>query len=69
LKSLSFGYTLPDNLAKKAFMSHVRLYVSGSNLWTNAAWDNYDPEQPMGGFVFASTPITKTLSFGADINF
>jgi len=69
LKTLSFGYTLPENLTKKVYMNRVRLYFSGSNLWTSAAWKNYDPEQPIGGFVFASTPVTRTFCFGADINF
>ena len=69
LKSLSFGYTLPNRLTMKAYMSKVRFYLSGSNLFTNSSWDNYDPEQPIGGFVFASTPTTKNITIGANITF
>ena len=69
LRSLSFGYTLPGNIAQKASMSKVRFYVSGSNLWTKAAWGSYDPETEMGGFSWASAPITKNITIGANISF
>lgn len=69
LKSLSFGYTLPDRIAQKAYMSKVRFYLSGSNLFTHAAWDGYDPETEMGGFSWASTPTTRNITIGANITF
>ncbi len=69
LKSLTFGYTMPNRITKKAYMSKVRLYFSGSNLFTHAAWDNYDPETEMGGFTWASAPVTKNFTIGANITF
>lgn len=69
LRSLSFGYTLPSNIVQKVNMSKVRFYVSGSNLWTKAAWGSYDPETEMGGFSWASAPITKNITIGANISF
>ncbi len=69
LKSLSFGYTLPSRLINKANISKVRLYLSGSNLFTHAAWDHYDPETEIGGFAWASAPVTKNITIGANITF
>jgi len=69
LRNLSFGYTLPTSIAQKAHMSKVRLYLSGSNLWTKAAWGSYDPETEMGGFSWASAPMTKNITIGANISF
>lgn len=69
LRNLAFGYTLPGNIAQKVYMSKVRFYVSGSNLWTKAAWGSYDPETEMGGFSWASAPLTKNITIGANISF
>ncbi|MGL5919186.1 MAG: TonB-dependent receptor domain-containing protein, partial [Bacteroidales bacterium] len=44
MRQLQFGYTLPSQLTKKAWIESLRVYVSGENLWT---WSNYsgiDPE-------------------------
>jgi TonB-linked SusC/RagA family outer membrane protein len=69
LRSLSFGYTLPESITQKVNMSKVRFYVSGSNLWTKAAWGSYDPETEIGGFSWASAPLTKNITIGANISF
>ncbi|HNX56453.1 MAG TPA: TonB-dependent receptor [Prolixibacteraceae bacterium] len=69
LRNLSFGYTLPSNIVQKVNMSKVRFYLSGSNLWTKAAWGSYDPETEMGGFSWASAPLTKNITIGANISF
>ena len=34
LKNLSLGYTLPQQINQKFFVSQMRLYISGDNLWT-----------------------------------
>jgi TonB-linked SusC/RagA family outer membrane protein len=69
LKSLTFGYTLPDKITRKAKMDKVRFYLSGANLLTHAAYDKYDPETEMGGFSWASAPTTKNITIGANISF
>ncbi len=69
LKSLTFGYTLPERLVQKAYMNKVRFYLSGANLFTHAAWDQYDPETEMGGFTWASAPMTKNVTVGVNITF
>lgn len=51
LRNLMFGYTIPKNITKKLQMSHVRIYLSGDNLWTlgNAAKRHNDPETGLIG--------------------
>ena len=44
LKNVTLGYNLPANLVKKAHLDNVRLYVTGTNLWTWAKQDLFDPE-------------------------
>lgn len=44
-------------------------YASASNLWTWAAYDNYDPEAVSAGSATQTTPPLKTVTFGLNINF
>lgn len=69
LKNLTFGYTFPRKLTRKAMIEKARLYFSGSNLLTWAAWKQYDPEVPVSGEVFCETPIMRTFSFGLQMTF
>ena len=65
LKNLSVGYTLPKAWTTKACMNTVRLYVSGSDLFTiSNAPKGWDPEVSTEGY-----PITTSLIFGVSINF
>jgi hypothetical protein len=75
LKNLSVGYTLPQRISNKFFISKMRLYFSGENLWTLTKLASmFDPESIDG--IIANTnnagaqyPIEKVLSFGLDISF
>lgn len=69
LKSLTFGVTLPKNWSNKIGLDRVRFFMAGTNLWTWAANDIYDPETPVNGSVAYETPQLKTLTFGVDITF
>jgi TonB-linked SusC/RagA family outer membrane protein len=44
LKNLEVGYTLPENLFKKAGMTSARLYFNGLNLFTISDFNTFDPE-------------------------
>jgi TonB-linked SusC/RagA family outer membrane protein len=44
LKNLEIGYTLPENLIKKAGMTSLRLYFNGLNLFTISDFNTFDPE-------------------------
>ncbi len=83
LKNIQFGYNLPQSLMQKvSFLTGVKLYVSGENLW---AWSplyrktkdfdvenigGSDPDVTSGesGNVL-NYPILKTVSFGISATF
>lgn len=48
LKNLTFAYTIPQELTRKAFLERVRVYFSAENLWTISPMNKYhiDPEAP-----------------------
>ncbi|PCH77456.1 MAG: SusC/RagA family TonB-linked outer membrane protein [Flavobacteriaceae bacterium] len=44
IKTIQFGYTLPENVLEKLQIDKVRLYVSGQNLFTITNYPGLDPE-------------------------
>ena len=54
LKNLELGYTIPESITRKAFISRLRFYVSGENLLTFTKYHGFDPE------------ISTTTSLGVD---
>lgn len=44
LKNLTIGYTLPANVARKVYLSRVRIYFSTQNLFTITSYTGLDPE-------------------------
>ena len=65
LKNVTFGFTLPKSLTHKVGLDKVRLYASGSNLLTWAAYDYIDPESSFDW----DTPPIKTFTFGLEVKF
>ncbi len=63
LRSVTLGYTLPDNLLSSMNLRSARIYVRGRNLWTIAEVDDYDPERG-GGLSF---PMTQAFVAGVNI--
>lgn len=49
LKNIELGYTLPQRLTQKVFISRLRLYVSAENLLTLTKYHGFDPEISSGG--------------------
>ena len=67
LKSMEFGYTIPQALTSQIGINNLRVYVNGYNLLTFQNNDNLgygDPEQGTGGY-----PPLKTVSFGVNVSF
>lgn len=66
LRTLQFGYTLPESLLKKANISAARFYLSGNNLLTlkGSSLTCTDPENP--GFAY---PISTSVSVGMQLSF
>lgn len=76
MKNITFGYTLPQNLSRKAHLERVRVYFSGENLFEfdNAAVPidpevNYTAAGSRSGATFGRVyPFRRTLSFGVQVN-
>ena len=70
LKNIQLGYTLPRALLKKTFISSLRLFVNGQNLWTITKLNNFDPERnDSETYVTTSLPQTKTYTIGLNAKF
>lgn len=74
-KNITLGYTLPKSVLNKLHINHLRVYVSGENLFefTNGKIP-VDPETTIyksssnGHYSFGkSYPFTRTLSFGLQL--
>lgn len=72
LKNMTVGYTLPQELTRKAAIEKARIYFSGSNLFLLHKGNDLpiDPEideaHGPGGFG-RTAPITRTFSFGLQV--
>ncbi len=71
LKSVSFGYHLPAKIANRLMLQNLRLYCSGTNLWTYTKYSGADPEvSTLDGSVsaqgidFFTLPQVRTISVG-----
>lgn len=73
LRQLQFGYTLPKALTMKAYIEHLRFYVSGENLFTITGYDGIDPEFSRGvlntGIDRHIYPFTRSFTVGAQLSF
>ena len=67
LKSLILGLNAPKAWLQKLGIGNARIYFSGTNLLTWAAYDQYDPK--MSGVVGFYTPPLKTYAFGLELKF
>lgn len=66
LKQVEFGYTLPRKWTKPMHIANLRLYFSGSNLFTFTNFKLWDPELAGNGLNY---PITRTMNLGVNITF
>ncbi len=69
LKNISLGYNLPASVLSKVSISSARIYFTGTNLWTWAAWKDYDPEVNEYNSRGWEMPIGKTYTFGIEASF
>jgi TonB-linked SusC/RagA family outer membrane protein len=66
LKSLEIGYSLPKNIIEKFKMEKLRVYLSGSNLYTWSSFDLWDPENASNGLAY---PNQRVFNIGCQVNF
>ncbi|GAB3018264.1 TonB-dependent receptor [Niabella terrae] len=67
LKTVTLGYTLPVKNMKNQWLSGLRLYLSGNNIYTisrSHLVQNYDPER--GGS--AKSPLQRQFVLGVNLN-
>ncbi|MBR5324987.1 MAG: TonB-dependent receptor [Prevotella sp.] len=74
LKNIELGYTIPEFITKKAFISRLRLFVSAENLLTFTKYWGYDPEISSGsdksiGVDFGVYPQPRTWRVGFNLSF
>jgi hypothetical protein len=67
LKTLEFGYSLPKNIASKLKMNDLRLYLSGSNLFTWAKEIKWTDPENSGDFL--NYPPLRTINLGVNVKF
>ncbi len=73
IKQIQIGYTVPENLVKKAGLSNLRVYASFDDFFTFTKYNGFDPETSSGGSSIAldsgAYPVTKKLVFGVNVAF
>lgn len=76
IQNLALGYTLPENITKKAFISSARIYFNVQNLHTFTKYKGFDPE--IGAFNQSALlqnidmgryPTPRTYTLGLTLNF
>ena len=73
LRNIELGYTLPQTLTSKAFISKARVFVSCQNLFTLTKYEGFDPEIGQSttaiGIDKGIYPQARTLTFGVNVAF
>lgn len=67
VKSAQLGYTLPRKITKTIGIDKLRVYASGSNLFTFSHLDYLDPEMPNVNQGYY--PQQRVFEFGANLTF
>jgi TonB-linked SusC/RagA family outer membrane protein len=76
LKTVSLGYTIPENLVSKLYLASARVYVSGQNVLTFTNYSGLDPELTgtasnnlTKGIEFFTPPSPRVFTIGLNLNF
>ncbi|GAB6013292.1 SusC/RagA family TonB-linked outer membrane protein [Viscerimonas tarda] len=77
IKTVTLGYTLPDNWLEKAKIASLRVYVSADNLFSFTKYSGYDPESSYTGTPgaanygvdFGLQPSLRTFVAGVSLKF
>jgi hypothetical protein len=66
LKSAEVGYSLPQKIVKKLYMTNLRVYLSATNLYCWSAFKLWDPEMAGKGLGY---PLQRVFNIGVNIGF
>jgi len=71
IKNVTLGYTFPRTFLSKAGLNNLRVYATGSNLFTFTKYDGFDPEIGMDqvGIDKGRYPLARTVLVGLNVNF
>ena len=76
LKNLTLGYTIPQHLASRIGLSHIKVYVAAQNVITWTRYSGYDPEVSRNGqntltqgIDYSVYPNNKSYQAGLSISF
>ena len=71
LSNISFGYTLPAKITRKALMEKVRLYTTFDNVytWTAKDFTGYNPDTYANGQIAWQYPAMFTFTGGIQVTF
>jgi TonB-linked SusC/RagA family outer membrane protein len=62
IKNAEIGYILPNEWATKLKFSSIRVFVNGENLFTHAAYGEYDPEVGPDNY-----PVERVINAGINV--
>ncbi len=68
LKNVSLGYTFNDKQLRGSFISSLKIFVQGENLYTWTKWRGFDPDSYEGDNL-GRFPSPRTFSFGVNVEF
>jgi TonB-linked SusC/RagA family outer membrane protein len=66
LKSMEIGYTIMPEKLKRVKLGSVRIYASGTNLFTLSHFKLWDPEMGGNGLGY---PVQRVINFGLQVSF
>lgn len=77
MAALTIGYSLPDRLINKAYISKLRFFFTASNLFCLTNYSGNDPEVDTGsarnplasGLDFSAYPKSRAFNFGLNLSF
>jgi len=74
LQNLSFGYTLPANLTRKAKIDKVRVFMNATNVWLWSKRQGLDPRTAATSYSYGESSanyysIMRTISAGVNVIF
>ena len=75
LKNITLGYTLPENITRRFYVSKLRVYATAQNLFCLTNYSGYDPEvsvlsNPLTpGFDWGAYPTSRVFTFGVELQF
>jgi len=69
LRTVTLGYTFPEEMLSNVGLSKVNFYFTGTNLFTGTEFRSYSPEQDLVNGGSTAFPETRNFTFGLKLGF